>query len=239
MVKRTARTLTLYVLEAIAALLALLIFAAGIALWRLASGPVAIDALRDPVTDLVADAFEAERAEIGDLQLSFEPETAAMVITARNVRAFRPDGSVAVLDFGCVKELPKDFYDNYLQLLRPGMLDNEAAFRQSCLDARIILPDDKPEEQKFYMDIFREAMELVGRPFFHDRFAFDDTYFDEIYAYGDRMSKMPELRKIKTPRGAKDGIYLNRTYFGLFSILNKLEAEVATRRFIPELEPLS
>ncbi|MEM9986937.1 MAG: hypothetical protein AAF804_17725 [Bacteroidota bacterium] len=75
----------------------------------------------------------------------------------------------------------------------------------------------------------------VLRPFQQGEFDFgDESYFDEIYAYADRMGRNPALRQSAVPRGDKDGIYMNRAYFGLFSILNKLGAKIETRHYMPE-----
>ena len=147
---------------------------------------------------------------------------------------FRPEGQVGVLDFGCVKEIPEEFYQSYFALLQPATLEDEAQFMASCRAARIVLPDDSPEEVALYTGIFREALELVIRPFHAGRFDFgDEAYFDAIYTYGEKMGRSDALRNTRTPRGDKDGIYMNRTYFGLFSILHQLQATVDTRRYMP------
>lgn len=91
MVKRTARLALLYTLEAVAALFALVIFAGAVVLWRLASGPVPVEMLRPNVTALVAEAFQAERAEIGALTVSFDPDLAALLVTASDVRVYAAD----------------------------------------------------------------------------------------------------------------------------------------------------
>lgn len=94
MMKRTARLALLYTLEAVAALIALAIFAVAVMLWRLASGPVPLDMLKPDVTRLLSEAFEAERAEIGTLTVSYDPELAALVLTASDVRVYEADGEV-------------------------------------------------------------------------------------------------------------------------------------------------
>ncbi len=86
----------------------------------------------------------------------------------------------------------------------------------------------------FYVPVFKQTMELLGRPFHHDYFDFgDDLYFQEIYGVGEKLSKMQEFGKSKHPRGGKDGIYINRTYFGLYQLLNMLSAKVNTISYTP------
>ncbi len=150
---------------------------------------------------------------------------------------FRPDGSVVVIDFGCVKKIPEDFYVNYFQLLQPGILDNKDKFLDICKKTQIIYDFDGPKEVELYTSVFKEALEIVCQPFYVDSFDFgDEVYMDSIYEYGEHAGSMPELRNTKAPRGAKDGIYMNRTFFGLYSILNSLKAKVTTRKYIPTLE---
>jgi predicted unusual protein kinase regulating ubiquinone biosynthesis (AarF/ABC1/UbiB family) len=150
---------------------------------------------------------------------------------------FREDGTVGILDFGCVKEIPAQFYESYFRLLNPDILQDEAAFLESCRTAQMIMPDDTPEQVEFFTSIFREALNMVTRPFHSEHFDFgDEDFFAEIYAFGDRMGGDAAIRKTMRkagPRGDKDGIYMNRAYFGLFSILNKLQAQVETKRYMP------
>ena len=149
---------------------------------------------------------------------------------------FREDGTVAVLDFGCVKEIPDSFYENYFSLLRPATLQDPEQLKQGLMAAQLIFPDDTPEDQQRYTAIATEAMSMVLRPFHQNTFDFgDESYFDEIYAYGEKMGRDPALRQSKVPRGDANGLYMSRTYFGLFSILNQLKARVETTRYMPAL----
>ncbi|MEO0581213.1 MAG: AarF/ABC1/UbiB kinase family protein [Bacteroidota bacterium] len=147
---------------------------------------------------------------------------------------FRPEGQVAVLDFGCVKVIPERFYENYFALLNPEVMNDEEKFKESLISAQLIYPDDSPEELEMYMSIAREALEIVLEPFHQETFDFgNEGYFDRIYAYGEKMGRNPALRNSRVPRGDADGIYMNRTYFGLFSILNTLKANIYTQRYMP------
>ncbi|MEL6132400.1 MAG: AarF/ABC1/UbiB kinase family protein [Bacteroidota bacterium] len=147
---------------------------------------------------------------------------------------FRPEGEVAVLDFGCVKVIPERFYANYFALLDPEVMNDEEKFKESLISAQLIYPEDSQEELDMYMGIAREALEIVLEPFHQETFDFgNEGYFDRIYAYGEKMGRNPALRNSRVPRGDADGIYMNRTYFGLFSILNTLKANIHTQRYMP------
>ncbi|MEQ8404421.1 MAG: DUF3971 domain-containing protein [Oceanicaulis sp.] len=94
--RRAARLALLYMLEALAALLALAIFAGAAILWRLAEGPVDAELLRERATDGLLAAVGGDVASIGALQVSFDPALGALVITAREVTAARAGGEVIV-----------------------------------------------------------------------------------------------------------------------------------------------
>jgi hypothetical protein len=47
-----------------------------------------------------------------------------------------------------------------------------------------------------------------------------------LYNYGEKLTGMKELRNSKKARGVKDALYINRTYFGLYSIMHELKVRV-------------
>jgi hypothetical protein len=76
-------------------------------------------------------------------------------------------------------------------------------------------------------------IELLALPFHSDEFDFGgDEFFAKIYGLSERYSKDKTLKSAGGARGPKDGIYLNRTYFGIYSILNRLGAKISTRSMI-------
>ncbi len=94
--RRAARLALLYTLEALAALLALAIFAAVVVLWRLASGPAPADALRAPFEDALLRAFEGEAAEIGALTVGYDPALSALTLSASDVAVLDAEGEATV-----------------------------------------------------------------------------------------------------------------------------------------------
>lgn len=139
------------------------------------------------------------------------------------------DGKVAVIDFGCVKVMSDDFYKTYFRLLDPQLLNDKVQLQKAFYDLKFIYPDDLDSEKKFFTEIFSTLVELLSKPFKSDYFDFSDVkYFETIYAFGEEIASMKELRKSKKARGIKDALYINRTYFGLYSILHELKARVAT-----------
>jgi predicted unusual protein kinase regulating ubiquinone biosynthesis (AarF/ABC1/UbiB family) len=143
----------------------------------------------------------------------------------------RPDGTMGVIDFGCVKVIPAYFYDNYFALINPDTLQNKQKTDDIFYNLEFLLPEDSPHEKVLFSDLFRQMIGLLGRPFTSEEFDFgNDEYFTEVYAFADELAKVEEIRNSKVARGSQDGLYVNRTYFGLYSMLNDLRARVRTTR---------
>jgi len=139
------------------------------------------------------------------------------------------DGSLGVIDFGCVKEIPQEFYINYFALLVPELLQDETIIKRIMLQQEIINKDDSAATQEKITDAFVKMTRLLSTPFKEGSFDFgNNAYIDEIYALGEEVSKMDEIKKSKEGRGSQHALYINRTYFGLYSILNVLGAKVNT-----------
>ncbi|CAN5123472.1 AarF/UbiB family protein [soil metagenome] len=145
-----------------------------------------------------------------------------------------PDEKLGVIDFGCVKEIPEDFYKLYFQLHHKDILDDEVRREKIFYEMRFIYEDDSESEKKFFRAVFIELLELLARPFHTKEFDFSDpTYFESLYVTAEKISNMKELRDSKKARGIKHALYINRTYFGLYSLLNELGATVNTHSFVP------
>ncbi|MCB0667610.1 MAG: phosphotransferase, partial [Saprospiraceae bacterium] len=142
-----------------------------------------------------------------------------------------PDQNLGVIDFGCVKVIPEDFYDLYFQLMTSEVMQVDYDLHDLFLNLGFLAPSDSKEERTFFIGIFTEMIELLGRPFRSDQFDFaDEKYFKNIYTLGERISKMKEIRNSKVARGNKHAIYINRTYFGLYNLLHELKAKVNTSK---------
>lgn len=143
---------------------------------------------------------------------------------------FRENGSVGILDFGCVKRIPDDFYNLYFQLINPKFHNDDEALRKLFYDLDFLLETDSPEVSDLFFEVFSTSMNLLIRPFKDNSFDFaNKDYFDEIYKKGEELSKRKDIRKNGAARGSRHILYINRSYFGLFAILHELKASVSTR----------
>lgn len=144
---------------------------------------------------------------------------------------FRADGSIAVLDFGCIKEIANPFYQSYFSLIRPDVRANRPLLESLFETLSVTHPDDTPEERAFFSSITEELITLVARPFAGRQFDFSDKrYFAELTRRGEEISRMKEFRQSRTARGPRDALFLNRIFFGLYTILHKLGASIETKR---------
>lgn len=143
----------------------------------------------------------------------------------------REDGTMGVIDFGCIKVINDEFYDNYFALINFDTLEDEERTIQIFKTLDFITKSDTDKEAKFFTELFKEMIYLLGKPFAVEEFDFaDDDYFESVYLYAEKLQNLEELRKSKVARGSQHGLYINRTYFGLYSILNELKAKVTTTR---------
>jgi len=141
---------------------------------------------------------------------------------------FQPDGRVGIIDFGCIKEVPEDFYLHYFPLLIPAIRENEKVVNTLMSNIEIVFPADSTEIRKELTEAFLEMTALLSRPFESPTFHFTTEFIDSIYAKGEEIYQIPEVKKPTQPRGSKHALYVNRTYFGIYSMMADLNANINT-----------
>ena len=136
------------------------------------------------------------------------------------------DQELIALDFGCMKQIPDEFYLPYFDLARRENLNNEKYFREKMYELEILRPEDSKEEIEFFSKMFHEMLTVFTKPFQQEMYDFSDAaYFKEITALGEKYSKDTALRKMNGNRGSKHFIYMNRTFFGLYNLMFDLKAK--------------
>ncbi len=135
------------------------------------------------------------------------------------------DTKLVALDFGCIKEVPNDFYVPYFELAKKENLNNPEFFQSKLYELEILRKEDTKEEVEFFTEMFHELLSLFARPFHAEEFDFsDEEFFGQIADLGERYSKNTELRNMNGNRGSKHFIYINRTFFGLYNLMHDLKA---------------
>jgi len=137
-----------------------------------------------------------------------------------------PNNELIVLDFGCMKTIPNDFYIPYFELAKEENINNPRLFKKKLFELEILREEDKKEELEFFTNMFHEMLSLFTQPFHQDIFDFSDAnFFKKISELGEKYSKNTELRKMNGNRGSKHFIYINRTFFGLYNLMFDLKAK--------------
>lgn len=144
-----------------------------------------------------------------------------------------PDGKLGCIDFGCIKELPDEFYYPFFSSTSTALMDNKEETIKAFRQLQMILPDDSPSQVDFFAELFKEMISLFAKPYMTDTFNFgEDEFFTRLYTFGEKVARMPEF---KQARGVKDFIYINRTNFGLYNLLHELKAQINTDTFKPHV----
>ncbi|CAN5256750.1 AarF/UbiB family protein [soil metagenome] len=141
-----------------------------------------------------------------------------------------PDHRLAILDFGCVKRLPMEFYNEFKLLLDPTLKDDDERIRSLMYRLTFLLPNDSEKDKEFFFTLFKKSLELFGRPVHSGRFDFSKPdFFMEIFEHSEGVAKMKMKLGSKLARGPKDGMYLARVYYGLFNLLHSMGATIDTK----------
>ena len=183
--------------------------------------------LRDQIGQALWDFYNFQQHELRAVHA--DPHPGNFMIT--------PEGKLGIIDFGCIKEMPEDFYYPFFSLTSTNLFNNREETIKAFRQLQMIHSDDTPAQIEFYYKMFKQMIGLFAKPYITDRFDFGQTeFFDELYGFGEKVSKMPEF---KQARGVKHFIYVNRTNFGLYNILHELKAKVKTDTFKPHVLELA
>jgi predicted unusual protein kinase regulating ubiquinone biosynthesis (AarF/ABC1/UbiB family) len=137
-----------------------------------------------------------------------------------------PQNELIVIDFGCMKTIPMEFYTPYFELANAENLKDPEFFNKKLYELEILREDDSKEEIAFFSTIFHELLSLFTRPFNQEVFDFsDEEFFGKISELGTKYAKSTEIKNMNGNRGSKHFIYINRTFFGLYNLMHDLKAK--------------
>lgn len=140
--------------------------------------------------------------------------------------------TLVAIDFGCIKQVPEDFYVPYFELAKSEVINNPELFNKKLYELEILRHDDTKEEIIYFTKIFHDLLSLFTKPFHGEFFDFsDEDFFGKIAQMGEEFSKDTQLRKMNGNRGSKHFLYINRTFFGLYNLLHDLKARIQTTTF--------
>lgn len=142
------------------------------------------------------------------------------------------DGQLIAIDFGCMKQIPSSFYKPYFEISSPDVLNDAFKFKNKLIELEILKTTDSPAEEKFFTELFHELLTLFTQPIQHEEFDFSDASFQQkIAQLSEKFTQDKNLRKMNGNRGSKHFIYVNRTFFGLYSLMFDIGARVRINDF--------
>ena len=144
-----------------------------------------------------------------------------------------PENELIALDFGCIKHIPDSFYIPYFELSKKENLDDKEAFQKILHELEILTATDTPKEIVFFTELFHRMLRLFTLPFQGEHFDFSDPIFwNKIASLSQEFTEDQEWRKMNGNRGSEHFIYINRTFFGLYSLLFDLKAKVTINNYM-------
>ena len=134
---------------------------------------------------------------------------------------FHDDGSITVIDFGCVRKMSDNFVQAY-PLLVKGYFENDpdaifATYKKLGME-------HKAFNHEFYQRVLRPFGKWITEPYHSENFDFGE--------HSDYTQRGKEPMKIlhasfKVDYMAEEFIFHNRTYYGLLQIFEKMGATVS------------
>ncbi|MCP4934489.1 MAG: AarF/ABC1/UbiB kinase family protein [bacterium] len=137
---------------------------------------------------------------------------------------FTDDGSLNVLDFGCVRHLSDHFTHVFPQLLLAYLHGDRQALVQAYSDIGMSFENLSP---KMYEHLFRPFGAWVTEPFVHDSYDFGAN--KDYTKRGQELMMMFSQSLDSPDYVAKEFIFFNRTIYGLCKIFERMGASVRMR----------
>lgn len=140
--------------------------------------------------------------------------------------------NLIAIDFGCIKDVPEDFYVPYFELAQKEAMEDRNFFIDKISALEILRPDDSVEDSAYITDLFHELLGVLTFPFHNETFDFsDETFWIKVAQMSERLSKDEYLRKLNGNRGSRHFLYINRTFFGLYNLLHDLKSNVVVDNY--------
>jgi len=135
------------------------------------------------------------------------------------------NNELIALDFGCVKVLPREFYNPYFELTKMENIKNPKKLLPLLDELEMVLEEDSLADKKLLTDTFKDILSILNQPFQFDVFDFSQPeFFNDLLKLGSTLKDDKRIRKLNGNRGSKHFLYVNRTLFGLLGLMNSLKA---------------
>lgn len=139
--------------------------------------------------------------------------------------AFRPDGTVVLYDFGCIKRLADEQHRALVTIVRAALERDWSGLEQGLLDLGARVPSEPALPDEVYRTWHHIFMEPVLDEELYDYG--DDTIYRRVREHMDTF--LEHESHFQPPPG---GVYVDRTVVGIHNILRKLECQVPCERLM-------
>ena len=140
--------------------------------------------------------------------------------------------NLVAIDFGCMKEIPNDFYVPYFEVSTKESLKDMDYFTKKLYELEILKSTDTPKELHFFTNLFHDLLSVFTQPIQAVVFDFAQPEFQtQIAILSEKFASDKTLRKMNGNRGSKHFIYVNRTFFGLYSLMADIKAKAIVNDF--------
>jgi len=141
-------------------------------------------------------------------------------------------GELVAIDFGCIKEIPEEFYTPYFELANEAAINDLDFFARKITELEILRSDDSAEAKKYIINLFHDMLSVFTHPFHGETFDFsNEVFWGRIATMSDRLANDEYLRKLNGNRGSRHFLYINRTFFGLYNLMHDLKAEIVVDNY--------
>ncbi len=169
--------------------------------------------IRNKAAQLIYDTFVFSTIKLGRLHADPNPGN----------YLFKTNGDLALIDFGCVKQLNENFIEHIPNLLYAFYLSD---FERIVAAYEKIGTTIAADSQQDYESVLRPFGEWLSKPVMHEYFDFKENkdYTSSGLSLIKGLAEMPSLETLD-----EDFIFFDRTLYGLFKIFERLEAKVYMR----------
>ena len=135
------------------------------------------------------------------------------------------NNKLIVLDFGCMKEIPFDFYTSFFKLSEIENILNDKTFLSVLKELELINESDSEDDIKTIVSTFRNLLTIINKPYQFEKFDFSDPeYFKQLLLIGNALKDNKSIQDLQGKRGSPHFVYVNRTLIGLLGLMNSLQA---------------
>ena len=143
---------------------------------------------------------------------------------------FQQDGTITIIDFGCVRHLSDQFNSEFSQLMKAYVDDDPESLFSAYEE--LGMKHSNPNDD-FYKNVLRPFGQWVSEPFKSESFDFA-KHHDYTYRGKESIKILHDMMNVD--RIAEEFIFHNRTLYGLYQIFERMGATVKMRHHLMGVE---